>query len=180
MSEPGFCVDERLVREAQAIVDILRRAGVTVVTAESCTGGLIAAILSHGSKASACLHGGFVVYTKDNKAAALGVSRAVLERHGSVNKEVARQLAAGALQRSPAQIALAVTGVLGPDPDEDGNPPGRVCFAIATRGREPLIVEEKFNQSDPDEVRRAVILRALGLLRDAACSQESQRAASSA
>jgi nicotinamide-nucleotide amidase len=161
MSVSGACVDNGLVRQAQALVDELRRRQLTVVTAESCTGGLIAALLSHGTGASECLHGGFVAYTKEHKAIALGVSRELLQRQGSVNAEVAR---------SSANIAVAVTGVLGPDADEDGNPPGLVWFAVTRTGHDPRIIEEHFNHGDPDDVRRAAILRALTLLGESASS----------
>jgi nicotinamide-nucleotide amidase len=87
MSALGFCVDEGLIAQAEAVVNELRRLNVTVVTAESCTGGLIAAALSHAAGASECLHGGFVVYTKRHKAQALGVSELVLHESGSVNAE---------------------------------------------------------------------------------------------
>jgi nicotinamide-nucleotide amidase len=166
MSEFGFCIDEGLIAQAEAVMNELRRLNVTVVTAESCTGGLIAAALSHAPGASGYLHGGFVVYTKTHKAQALGVAQHVLETSGSVNGEVARQLVQGALERSPAQIAVAVTGVLGPDPDEDGNPPGLVYFALQCRGEEPRILAQYFSEDNPDDVRRAVVKRALSLLRD--------------
>jgi nicotinamide-nucleotide amidase len=170
MSVSRSCVDDGLVRQAQALVDELRRRQLTVVTAESCTGGLIASLLSHGTGASECLHGGFVAYTKVHKAIALGVSRELLQRQGSVNAEVARQLAQGALERSPANIAVAVTGVLGPDADEDGNPPELVWFAVTRTGHDPRVIEEHFNHGDPDDVRRAAILRALTLLGESASS----------
>ncbi len=168
MSEFGFCLDEALSAQAEAVVSELRRLKLTVVTAESCTGGLIAAALSHAPGASDCLHGGFVVYTKAHKARALGVSNSVLETSGSVNGEVAGQLTRGALERSPAEVAVAVTGVLGPDPDEDGNPPGLIYFSVQRRGREPHVVSAHFNGEKPDRVRRAVVERALELLREEA------------
>ena len=162
------CVDPGLVQQAQTIVDAFRRRRLTAVTAESCTGGLIAALLSHAAGAGDCLHGGFVVYTKAHKAAALGVDAALLDRQGSVNPEVAAQLARGALERSPADLALAVTGVVGPEPDEDGNPPGLVYFASARRGGVAGVTEERFREDTPDCVRRAVIERAFALLLQAA------------
>jgi nicotinamide-nucleotide amidase len=75
----GYCIERQLVGRAQPVIDALRAAGLSVATAESCTAGLIAAILSHAQNASDCLHGGFVVYTKANKAKVLGVDRALLE-----------------------------------------------------------------------------------------------------
>lgn len=164
----GFCVDAELIRQAEASVNALRNAKLTVATAESCTGGLIAAALSHIPGAGECLHGGFVVYTKAFKSAALGVSQRMLEEQGSVNSAVAIQLVTGALNRSPASVAIAVTGVLGPSPDEDGNPPGQVYFAVARRNQTPSVLMESIERDNPDAVRHAAVIRALELLRDAA------------
>lgn len=166
MPEQSACVDETLVQAARAVVDHLRRHRQSVVTAESCTGGLIAALLSYAPAASECLQGGFVVYSKEHKALALGVSRTLLQTRGSVNAQVAEQLARGALERSAATTALAVTGVVGPNPDEDGADPGRVFLALGRRGFGTRVVEEYFRRDRPDEVRRAIIARALALLRE--------------
>jgi nicotinamide-nucleotide amidase len=152
------------VGRAQPVVDALRSAGLSVVTAESCTGGLVAAILSHAQNASDCLHGGFVVYTKANKSQVLGVDRTLLDTGGAVNSEVARQMAVGALERAPASVAVAVTGVLGPDADEDGNPAGLVYFAVAREGRDTEVSQGDFSEGQPDDVRRAAVLQALELL----------------
>jgi nicotinamide-nucleotide amidase len=165
------CVDGQLAARAQPVVDALRRAKLWVVTAESCTGGLISAILSHGKQASDCLHGGYVVYTKSHKTAALGVDAELLESRGSVNAEVACQMVLGALGRSPANIAISVTGVLGPDPDEDGNPPGLVYLAVCRSGEAPVVVQRNYDASDPDAVRREVIIEALGMLQRSASGQ---------
>jgi nicotinamide-nucleotide amidase len=167
-SEPDGCVERQLTRAAQQTIEALAAAGLAVVTAESCTGGLIAGVLSCAPRAGQCLQGAFVVYSKSQKVLALGVSAALLGRRGSVNREVALQMAEGALQRSTAQIALAVTGVLGPDADEDGNPAGLVYLALAQRSQSAVAVEECIAQGSPDEVRRRVVLRALELLRAAA------------
>jgi nicotinamide-nucleotide amidase len=166
--EAARCVDQQLVKLAQSVVDELRKAELTVITAESCTGGLIAAILSHAQHASDCLHGGFVVYTKANKTAALGVDPVMLDVEGSVNENVARQMVIGALERSPANLGISATGVLGPDPDEDGNPPGLVYLAIGKTGELPRVLEQTYAGSDPDSVRRDVIVKALEMLREAA------------
>jgi nicotinamide-nucleotide amidase len=168
MNKPLSCIDAELLQQAEALMERLRAHRLTVVTAESCTGGLVAAALSHARNASECLHGGFVVYTKDCKTSALGVSRDLLEKSGSVTAEVAHELAKGALERSPADLSLAVTGVLGPDPDEDGNPPGQVYFGLMRRGHDSRVSGEHFEGDDPHEVRRAVVLRALALLQEAA------------
>lgn len=96
--------------------------GLTIVTAESCTAGKLAALLSEAPGAAERLHGSFVAYTKANKTRALGVLESLLGEKGAVCPEVAVSMAQGALARSPADIAVAITGVAGPEPDEDGNP----------------------------------------------------------
>jgi len=159
------CIGPELVREADPTLEALRGADLSVVTAESCTGGLIAATLSHGRGASDVLHGGFVIYTKESKERVLGVDRNLLERAGSVNEPVARQLAEGALAHSPASVAIAVTGVLPPNRDEDNNPPGLIFVAIARRGAAAAVVRLCFESEDPDEVRRNIVLKSLALLR---------------
>jgi len=162
------CVERNLVRRAQPIVDALRARHLSVVTAESCTAGLVAAILSHAQHAGECFHGGFIAYSKNNKSATLEVDRALLETKGSVNAEVARQMACGALARAPASVAIAVTGVLGPDPDEDGNPAGLVYFAACRSGNEPVVLKHLYDGLDPDAVRRCTVQRALELLLEVA------------
>lgn len=168
MTESSFCIDGELLERAAELIERLRAQRLSVITAESCTGGLIAAALSHAPGASECLHGGFVVYTKESKTAALGVSKALLDQHGAVNEPVAQELVSGALARSRADIAIAVTGVLGPNPDEDGNPPGQVYFGLQRRGHAPRVLAQHFTSDDPHQVRRAVVLRSLALLREAA------------
>lgn len=158
------CIDAELSSCAQTVVDTLRRAGLAVITAESCTAGLLAAALSHGTDASECLHGGFVVYTKAQKSAALGVDAGILQTQGSVNAEVARQMAEGALRQSRANVAVAITGVLGPNPDEDNNPPGVVYMAAARSGEPTEVVRHDFGKREPDVVRRETVLKALDLL----------------
>lgn len=148
---------------ARAVLERLRQRRQSVVTAESCTGGLLAALLSCAEGAGDCLHGGFVVYSKEQKALALGVSRSLLRR-GSVSAAVAQQLAQGALERSTATLALGVTGVVGPNPDQDGAPPGQVFFALARRGQGTRVIEHHFRGDDPDQVRRAIIVHALSML----------------
>lgn len=158
------CIEEQLASRAQPVIDLLRKTGLSLVTAESCTAGLVAAVLSHGSQASECLHGGFVVYTKAHKNEALGVDDLLLRSQGSVNAEVARQMAEGALRHSHAALGLSVTGVLGPNPDEDNNPPGLVYLGLARHGRPTQTVRCDFGKIDPDEVRRLTVIRALDLV----------------
>jgi nicotinamide-nucleotide amidase len=106
----------------------------SVVTAESCTAGKLSALLSEAPGAAERLHGSFVTYTKENKTRALDVAAELLKEKGAVCRDVASAMAAGALAHSPANVAVSITGVAGPDPDEDGNPVGRVCIGIARVG----------------------------------------------
>ena len=158
------CIAPALLKRALLVVDALRDRALTVVTAESCTAGLISAILSHAPRAGECLHGGYVVYSKEQKSATLGVDAALLSSKGSVNAKVALQMAQGALQRSAADLSLAVTGVLGPNPDEDANPPGLVHFAACRRGSEPLALRKHFEGQSPDSVRWQAVEQGLKLL----------------
>ncbi len=103
--ESAWCVDVQLSARAQPVVDALRCAKLCLITAESCTGGLIAAILSQGLQASDCLHGGYVVYTKANKTSALGVDAELLKTRGSVNAEVACQRVLGANHSGAGDVA---------------------------------------------------------------------------
>lgn len=106
-----------------------------LATAESCTGGLLASLLTDVSGCSHAFERGFVVYTEEAKTQMLGVSPAVLEEHTAVSEPVARAMAEGALDRSPADIAVAITGYAGPAGDEEE---GLVHFACARRGRDTI------------------------------------------
>lgn len=158
------CVDNSLIQSAKDIVQALRRRGLSVVTAESCTAGLIAAVLSQVDGAGEVLQGGFVTYTKANKTMSLGVDASLLEHQGSVTADVVRQMAHGALLRSPADIALAVSGVLGPSPDEDGNPVGLVFFGCGHRGGPITVTRRDYGEQPHDILRRRVVLDGLELL----------------
>jgi nicotinamide-nucleotide amidase len=158
------CIDAALVKRATEIVDFMKRRGRTIVTAESCTGGLLAAVLSEAPGASKQLHGGFVTYTKDQKTIALGISRALLERESAVSEAVARAMAEGALGRSIADLSVAVTGVAGPAPDEDGNPVGLVHIAAARRGGAAIHREFRFGDIGRGAILYQTAMAAFDLL----------------
>lgn len=155
---------DETIAQATAVMKLLTAAKMSLVTAESCSGGFICALLSGAEGAGSALEGGFVVYTKDQKAAALGVPRDLLREIGSVEPEIARCMAEGALARSSADIALVLTGVLGPTEDEDGNPVGRVIFGCGLRGERVDVEECRFEPMEPDEMRNLVVLHAFRLL----------------
>jgi nicotinamide-nucleotide amidase len=163
-AETALAISPALCDRAQAILKALKDAGLSIVTAESCTAGMIAAVMSRADGASDVLHGGFVTYTKEHKTAALGVSADLLRDKGAVNEAVVVQLAQGALQRSPASLSLAVSGVLGPEEDEDGKPVGLVYFCCVRSGGEPVVVKEEFGEKEPAQLLQRALNRALDLI----------------
>jgi nicotinamide-nucleotide amidase len=127
-------MNAKLAALAKQVIEAARLQNLSLVTAESCTAGKLSNVLSEVPGAGEHLHGGFVTYTKEAKTALLGISSELLRQHGAVCPEVAIAMAEGALRRSPADVALAITGVAGPKPDEDHNPVGYVCIAAAREG----------------------------------------------
>jgi nicotinamide-nucleotide amidase len=156
-----------LVDAASDVLALARTRGLSIVTAESCTSGLLASVLSESPGAAELLHGGFVTYTKQNKTTALGVPEELLQREGAVNAEVPA-LEEGALERSPAELAAAITGVAGPSPDEDGNPVGLVFIAVARRGFPTAYLARDYGNIGRDAVRESAIADALAALSRAA------------
>lgn len=151
---------------AQCAVTRAHERNLTLVTVESCTAGALACALSRADGASQVLHGGFVVYTKANKVAAVGVPWEVLRTHTAVSVEVARAMAVGGLSRSPADLAIAITGVAGPEPDEDGNPVGLAYVAAAMRKNPDEIacdVDELRLAGTSEEIREQAMAAALDL-----------------
>jgi nicotinamide-nucleotide amidase len=136
----------------------------SIVTAESCTAGKLAALLSEAPRAAERLHGSFVAYTKANKTKSLGVPADLLQRKGAVCGEVAIAMAEGALVRSPATVAVSITGVAGPDPDEDGNPVGLVCIAVARINGETVHLERRYGDVGREAVQERAMADALRAL----------------
>lgn len=156
-----------LERRADLLLAKARDARQRIVVAESCTAGLLSQLLSDAEGASLHFAGGFVVYTKDQKTAALGVPQQMLVEKTAVCREVARAMAEGALARSAASVAAAITGVAGPEPDEDGNPVGRVCIAIARAGQPTRDIERGYGAIGREAIRKQAIGDALDGLIDA-------------
>lgn len=150
------------------VADLLERAkaqGVMIATAESCTGGMVAAALTDIPGSSAIVDRGFVTYTNAAKQDVLGVQAATLQAHGAVSEQVARQMAEGALRNSAAQLAVSITGIAGPGGSEF-KPEGRVCFGLAAKGKPTRAETVEFGALGRDAVRRAARDRALALLAD--------------
>ncbi|HMO09039.1 MAG TPA: nicotinamide-nucleotide amidohydrolase family protein [Paracoccaceae bacterium] len=148
---------------AAEVLAAARAAGLTVATAESCTGGLVAAALTDIAGSSEVFDRGFVTYSNAAKAAMLGMDAALIAAHGAVSEEVARAMAAGALAASGAGLAVAVTGIAGPG-GSGHKPEGRVCFALARRGGMLRSETVEFGAQGRARVRAAATAHALALL----------------
>jgi nicotinamide-nucleotide amidase len=134
---------------------------VLAATAESCTGGLIATMLTDVPGASAVVDRGFVTYSNAAKVEMLGVESDTLEKFGAVSQQTAIEMAAGALAHSRAGIALSVTGVAGPEGGTDEKPVGLVWFGIAVGERKPLAIKRVFENNGRDFIRREAARTAL-------------------
>jgi len=147
---------------AARVLDAARDKGLHIATAESCTGGMIAAALTDIAGSSRVFDRGFVTYSNAAKTQMLGVLPATLAAWGAVSEQVAAEMAAGALARSQADLAVAVTGIAGPGGSEH-KPEGRVCFGLAAKaGSRTETVD--FGALGRDRVRRATTDHALALL----------------
>lgn len=140
-----------------------RAAGLRIATAESCTGGMVAAALTDVAGSSDVFDRGFVTYSNAAKEAMLGVSAATLAAHGAVSEEVAREMAEGALRHSLAGLAVSITGIAGPGGSEF-KPEGRVCFGLARAGRETQVHTVEYGPRGRAQVRQASRDHALELL----------------
>lgn len=165
MIEPGVGEVERaeIGRVADLFLKACARHKILAATAESCTGGLIIAAMTDIPGSSSMVDRGFVTYSNEAKMEMLGVSPVTLDAHGAVSAETAREMAAGALARSHAGIALAVTGIAGPDGGSAEKPVGLVWFGLALAGR-PAVAEKRiFDNNGRDYIRRSTVLHALGM-----------------
>lgn len=150
---------------AAQVIAANRASGRTVALAESCTGGLVAAALTEIAGSSAVLDRGFVTYSNESKQELLGVPRDIIETFGAVSIACAWSMAQGALSRSNADLAIAISGIAGPEGGSAQKPVGTVVFARAVRGSDELVAEERLiDGSDRSEIRRQAALVALELL----------------
>lgn len=146
-----------------ALLQAARVWGWRLATAESCTGGMVAAALTDVAGSSDVFDRGFVTYSNAAKVDMLGVSETTLAAHGAVSQEVAREMAQGALDRSAATLAVAITGIAGPG-GSDHKPEGRVCFGLAQAGREVFAETVEFGALGRAKVRQAARDHALAML----------------
>ncbi len=159
---------EDLARAAARVLERCRARGLTVATAESCTGGLVAGALTEIAGSSDVLDRGFVTYSNAAKQAMLGVPAAILERHGAVSRETAEAMAQGALAHAPADLAIAITGVAGPGGGSTEKPVGLVHFAAAARDGRLIHRERRFGDVGRAEVRLRAVAEALVMLEELA------------
>jgi nicotinamide-nucleotide amidase len=157
-------VDEELLAEARALLDLCRARKLTIATAESCTGGLVAATLTEIPGSSDVVERGFVTYSNAAKTAMLGVPADVITRFGAVSREIAEAMAQGALAHSPADLAVAITGIAGPGGGSPGKPVGLVHFAAAARGGPLAHHEARFGDIGRAQVRHVSVKQALDML----------------
>ena len=153
-----------MIELAQRVGTALKARGLKLVTAESCTGGWVSMALTAVAGSSDWFERGYVTYSNAAKRDDLGVPEETLRRHGAVSEETAREMAAGALKRGGAQVALAITGIAGPTGGSPAKPVGTVCFAWAHGSK--ISSETRLFDGDRESVRRQSVLHSLqGLLR---------------
>jgi nicotinamide-nucleotide amidase len=154
------------LQNAESLLAACRSRGIMLATAESCTGGLIAAALTAIAGSSDVVDRGFVTYSNGSKHEMIGVPMPLLETHGAVSEEVARAMAEGALVRSRAAIVVAVTGVAGPGGGSADKPIGLVCFGLARTGQQ-VVSEQQVFPGDRAAIRAATVVHAFNMIRGA-------------
>ncbi|MEC7761000.1 MAG: CinA family protein [Pseudomonadota bacterium] len=148
--------------EPADLLALCRSKGLTIATAESCTGGMVGAALTDIAGSSDVFDRGFITYSNAAKVEMLGIRPQTLEAFGAVSEEIAREMAEGALAHSAAALAVSITGIAGPGGSEH-KPEGRVCFGIAGHG-ETSVETVEFGALGRARVREAAMRHALGLL----------------
>jgi nicotinamide-nucleotide amidase len=152
--------------DAESLLAACRAKKVMLATAESCTGGLIAAALTAIAGSSDVVDRGFVTYSNEAKNEAIGVPMELIASHGAVSQPVAAAMAEGALARSQAAIAIAVTGVAGPGGGSAEKPVGLVWFGLARTGS-TAVTDHRIFPGDRTDIRAATVAHALKMIRDA-------------
>jgi nicotinamide-nucleotide amidase len=155
-----------MTARAAALLEGFRRSGLKVTTAESCTGGLIVALLTEIAGSSDVVERGFVTYSNDAKMELLGVPAKTLQTLGAVSRETALAMAAGALAHSRANVAVAVTGIAGPGGGSPDKPVGLVHLAAQRKGKSPVHREMRYGDIGRSQIRLATVHTALDMLQE--------------
>jgi nicotinamide-nucleotide amidase len=158
-------IDAQLRDAAKRVLELCRARGLHIATAESCTGGLVAATLTEIPGSSDVVDRGFVTYSDDAKRAMLGVPAATLKRYGAVSAQTAMAMAAGALKNSRADLAVSITGIAGPGGGSKQKPVGLVHFAAASRDGRRIARKRLYGDIGRRRVRLRSVMEALALLR---------------
>ncbi|HQR04515.1 MAG: nicotinamide-nucleotide amidohydrolase family protein [Proteobacteria bacterium] len=156
-------MDADLVKLSTSVGTVLQARGLVLATAESCTGGWVAQVVTHTAGSSAWFDRGFVTYSNAAKTGQLGVATEILENHGAVSLATAEAMAVGALKNSNALISLSITGIAGPAGGSPDKPVGTVCFAWCLDQEAPLSSCRHF-AGDRESVRRQAVIHALETL----------------
>jgi nicotinamide-nucleotide amidase len=162
-----------MIAAARELLDLCKHKKLTLATAESCTGGLLAATLTEIPGSSQVIDRAFVSYSNAAKQAMLGVKPVTLETHGAVSRETAEAMAKGALAQSSVDLAISITGIAGPTGAQPGKPIGLVHFAVASRSGRLAHQERRFGDIGRSEVRNQSVLQALAMLRDIAEKEQA-------
>ena len=157
-------IDQELVEQARHLIDLCRARKLKIATAESCTGGLVAAALTEIAGSSDVFERGFVTYSDEAKRTMLDVPSVTLADFGAVSRETAEAMARGALAHASASLAVSVTGIAGPTGAVPGKPVGLVHFAAVARGGTLEHHERKYGDVGRTRVRRASVAQALAML----------------
>ncbi|MEQ1651050.1 MAG: CinA family protein [Hyphomicrobium sp.] len=157
----------QLLEAAEALLAACRAHGLKLATAESCTGGLVASALTEIAGSSDVVDRGFVTYSNEAKTEMLGVSASIIDRHGAVSAAVALAMVEGALLRSNADIAVAITGIAGPGGGTPQKPVGLVYIAAHRKGREPVAHRFNFSDVSRTDIRRSSVSEALRIALEA-------------
>ncbi len=155
-----------LLNDAEASLDELRKRSLQLATVESCTGGLLAGLLTEVPGASATLERGLVTYSNSAKTSLVGVDMGLIDRVGAVSAEVAQAMAEGALRHAPVDVAIAITGIAGPDGGSAEKPVGLVYLAVALKTGPTRVRECHFGDIGRTEIRLESVRAALALLRE--------------
>ena len=161
-------MDQNLFELARSLLNLCRAKKLMIATAESCTGGLVAATLTDVAGSSDVFERGFVTYSNEAKQAMLGVASRTLETYGAVSRETAEAMVSGALVRAPVDLAVSVTGIAGPQGAVAGKPVGLVHFAAASRRGQLVHHERTYGDIGRLQVRQASVAQALSMLRELA------------
>lgn len=165
-------VDQEMIDAATALLDICKKKELTLATAESCTGGLVAGAISEIAGSSAVLDRGFVTYSNTAKQQMLGVTPATIDVYGAVSKECAEEMTTGALAHATVDLAVSITGIAGPTGAVPGKPIGLVFFCAASRSGRVITHDRKYGDIGRSQVRRASVLQALAMLKELAEKEE--------